>query len=59
MDEVINCLEEFEFCYKLSEKEEKETYGKQGYLFPTLRPSDGRFGISKDFMLGIFDQFIL
>lgn len=53
VNEVINCLEEFEFCFKLSEKEEKETYRKQGYLFPSLRPSGGVFGISKDLTISI------
>lgn len=44
IDKAIACLEEFEFCYQLS-KEQKNTYSKEGYLFPSLRPWDGEYSL--------------
>lgn len=42
--EAIQCLEEFDYCFKL-EPEEEVVYEEKGYLFPSLRPK-------KDFALG-------
>ena len=44
IDDAIRCLEEFDYCFKLKDEEEK-VYGGKGYLFPSLRPK-------KDFVLG-------
>lgn len=45
IDIAIECLEDFEFCYKLSQ-EQTNTYSKEGYLFPGLRPWDGEYSLS-------------
>jgi hypothetical protein len=43
LEEAIKCLEEFDYCFKLSEEEEK-IYKDNGYLFPSLRP-EGSFAL--------------
>lgn len=48
---AIECFEGFEYCYKLSPQEimaysENNNEKKETYLFPSLRPSDGEFGIA-------------
>lgn len=40
--EVIECLQQFDFCYKLNSKEEK-VYGLEGYLFPFMRKKSASF----------------
>ena len=42
--EAIQCLEEFDYCFKLG-PEEEVVYEEKGYLFPSIRPK-------KDFALG-------
>lgn len=37
--DAIQCLEEFDYCFKL-QPEEEVVYEKKGYLFPSLRPSN-------------------
>lgn len=44
IDKAMGCLEDFEFCYKLS-KEQTNTYSKEGYLFPSLRPWNGEYSL--------------
>lgn len=44
IDVAIECLEDFEFCYKLSQ-EQTNTYSKEGYLFPSLRPWNGEYSL--------------
>ena len=40
IDEIIRCLEEFDFCYPIDTEEAKEVYqiSEGGFLFPSLRP---------------------
>lgn len=37
IDDLIECLCQFDFCFKLTDEEAK-IYGVQGFLFPSLRP---------------------
>lgn len=54
-EETLELLKAFDFCYELSEKEEKEVYGgKLGYLFPSLRPSNGKASLLKTQTSGDF-----
>lgn len=46
VDEAIQCLEEFDYCFKLSSEEER-LYKEGGYLFPNIRPK-GSFVLGKD-----------
>lgn len=56
LGEAIQCLEEFDYCFKLSEEEEK-IYKDSGYLFPSLRP-EGSFALGIYFVsLVCFTQF--
>lgn len=44
-EEGIQCIEEFDYCFKLS-LEEAKVYKSNGYVFPSLRP-EGSFSLCK------------
>lgn len=40
-DEILQCLENFEFCYPMTDKERKRyNIDGTGFFFPSLRPKD-------------------
>lgn len=46
VSDVIQCLQQFDFCFQLEAKEAKELYNRQdGYLFPSLRPRVAKFNL--------------
>lgn len=49
IDQVIECLLEFDYCFKLDNEQER-LYCDKGYLFPSLRPK-------KNFKLGSYLNF--
>ena len=58
-DEAIQCLEDFDYFFKLT-SEEEILYKQKGFLLPSLRPV-GRFAIGKclEFMCNKFRKRIL
>ena len=58
IDEAINSLLEFDYCFKLNSPDEIAMYDmtnkekkEEAYLFPSLRPSDGEYAIFAGFSL--------